>query len=159
MSNHTETQDELKLHMLGTTLRVCDTSMYFDSGLDLEVPSGLYLISELIDETGEPVGVELRNSEGDCCCELAGEVTFSFGQFGLFDKRQTDHCFGKIHEMNDYYSQLQSDAPRGKIYLPEGVEVPFFRCAEGAAVVFKLLREGSIIGVFIRFGYDDEFAD
>ncbi|CAD74569.1 MAG TPA: hypothetical protein DDX19_12910 [Rhodopirellula baltica] len=144
------------LTLRGSVLRVCDTSMYFDSGLDIEMPPGEYSIAAIFDGSGEPIGMEAKQSNRESTRELVGEVTFAYGQFGLFDKQQTDRCFEMMPDMEKYCSQLQNDLQHGHIKLNDDVQVPYFRCAEGAAVVYRLLQQEKTTGILIQFGYLDE---
>tara|TARA_R100000365_G_C2734614_1_gene64221 strand:+ start:834 stop:1241 length:408 start_codon:yes stop_codon:yes gene_type:complete len=130
--------------------------MYFDSGLDVRMSPGVYSIAVNVDEAGEPTGIEATQSNQECSRELLGEVTFAFGQIGLFDKRETDLRLEMMPDMEEYYSQLQSDLLFGCIELNDGMQVPYFRCAEGAAVVYRLLEKEKAMGILIEFGYPDE---
>lgn len=146
----------VNLLLRGSVLRVCDTSMYFDSGLDIEMPPGEYSIAAIFDEAGEPIGFEAKQSNQECTREPVGEVTFAFGQIGMFDKHQADRCFEMMPDMEMFFSQLQNDLQYGCIELNDVVQVPYFRCAEGAAVVYRLLDKEKAIGILLEFGYPDE---
>lgn len=150
---------ELKVQLRGNVLRISDTSLYFDSGIEVELPSGEYGITEVADESGEPLGLDVRARGEFDQVETVGEILFSFGQFGLFDKSEVDRCFDQMDDMDQYFVQLQSEDQRGSIELPNGVQVPFFRCAEGAAMISRLLQRNKPVGVQIRYGHLDDVED
>ncbi len=158
MINRTTQQLAIELLLKGDVLRICDTSLYFDSGIELMLHPGSYRIEEIVDELGESQGLNVASDGPIDGSEFVDEITFPFGQFGFFDKMRVDECFAKMPEMEVYFSQLQSESPYGVVSLSGDVLVPFFRCAEGAAVVSRLLVDNRVVGFSMRYGFLDEEA-
>ena len=149
----------ISLRLIGGVLRICDTSMYFDAWMDIELPNGDYAIQTVADEDGELQEILLGNGEASDQVDVEGELTLPFSQFGLFDKAVIDDCFQRMQDVNEYYSQLQSESDSGLISFTDDIQTPFFRCPEGSIVVYRLTRDSLTVGLKICMGYLEDGSE
>ena len=147
------------LILRGRVLRVSGTSLYYDSGFDVELTPGRLVISKLTSNDDSWIGIDVVADSDFSVGELLGETIFPFGQFGLFDKSAVDANFDAMADMGAYYIQIQNSLQSGEIELGDGIVVPFFRCEDGASRVYELLGKAGIVGVRLLFGHSEEADD
>lgn len=141
----------------GPQCRIADTSLFYDSFIDVEIVPGAYEIFELRNESGDVVGAAIRlvNSEYDALSK-AGQISFDFAQFGFFDQPQSAEVFDRCVDMNEYYDQLNHSSAFFLIAMEDQCTIPAFRCESGAGDVECELSDGLCVGVRVIYVNDEE---
>ncbi|MCA8992824.1 MAG: hypothetical protein KDA88_12620 [Planctomycetaceae bacterium] len=135
----------------GDSIRISDMSMFFDEFIEMELPSGRYIVTQVSTVAGKFMGYAVCGDLHSRPTRSLGQISIPFGQLGVFNTEIARNFLNAIDSV-DYDSQYLATLVEPCEIVVDNHQIAFcLRCSGGLVTVYELMTAAHVSGVMLRY--------